>query len=224
MYGLKLVPFRLLTTEGYDWLLNDPRKRAAKIPDRIKMAKKDTCSLLPFLSILCAGRSGTFANNRLGAFRQRGPMFKSIPKLTSKARTLACLAAIAAIPFSASVSLSPQTGGASGDPQPHDVSSWPPINPLANRTADANRILEDSMKAHDNQKRFEQFNLQRRKEMTSDTEKLLALANQLKAEADKASTGNASKDVLSMDAVRQAEQIEKLAHSVREKMRSSVSN
>lgn len=107
----------------------------------------------------------------------------------------------------------------SGEPQPRDVTTWPPINPLANRTADANRILEDEMKLADNQKRFAKMNLQRRKEMTSDTEKLLALANQLKAE-----TEAISKETVSMDAVRQAEQIEKLAHSVRDKMRASISN
>jgi len=146
-------------------------------------------------------------------------MFKPIPKLTVKARTLACLAAIAAIPFSASVSLSPQNGPVSVNPLPHDISNWPPMNPTANPTADANRIMEDAMKAQDNRKRFEQLNLQRHKEMTSDTEKLLALANQLKDETDKA-----AKDALSMNAVRQAEQIEKLAHSVRDKMRASISN
>jgi hypothetical protein len=146
-------------------------------------------------------------------------MFKSIPKLTIKPRTLACLAAIAVIPFSASVSLSPQVGPVSGTPLPHDISNWPPMNPTANPTADANRYLEDSMKAQDNRKRLEKLNQQRHKEMTSDTEKLLALANQLKTETDKA-----AKDALSMNAVRQAEQIEKLAHSVRETMRSSISN
>ena len=93
------------------------------------------------------------------------------------------------------------------------------MNPAANPTADANRYLEDAMKAQDNRKRFEKLNQLRHKEMTSDTEKLLALANQLKAETDKA-----VKDTLSMNAVRQAEQIEKLAHSVRETMRSSISN
>jgi hypothetical protein len=107
----------------------------------------------------------------------------------------------------------------SGEPQPRDVMTWPPINPLANRTADPNRILEDSMKLRENQKRMEQLNLQRHKEMTTDTEKLLSLANQLKSETDRN-----SKDALSVEAIRQAEQIEKLAKSVREKMRASVSN
>ena len=133
------------------------------------------------------------------------------------ARGLALLAAVLFVSFAVGVSQAPV--GQSGDPQPRDIMTWPPINPLANRTADANRILEDEMKRRDNQKRFAKLNEQRRKDMTSDTEKLLALANQLKAETDAI-----SKDALSMDSVRQAEQIEKLAHNVREKMRASVSN
>ncbi len=144
-------------------------------------------------------------------------MLNSIFKLAPWARNLVCLAAVIAIPCSSGISSAQQ--GMSGEPQPHDVSTWPPINPLANRTADANRIMEDSMKMHENQKRFEQLNLQRHKEMTSDTEKLLALANQLKTAADKN-----SKDLLSMESVREAEQIEKLAHNVRQKMKASVSN
>jgi hypothetical protein len=145
-------------------------------------------------------------------------MLNSIFKITPWARNLVCLAAVIAIPYSSGISGALQQG-MSGEPQPHDVSTWPPINPLANRTADANRIMEDSMKLRENQKRFEKLNLQRQKEMTSDTEKLLALANQLKTAADKN-----SKDVLSMESVREAEQIEKLAHNVRQKMRASVSN
>jgi cell envelope opacity-associated protein A len=129
------------------------------------------------------------------------------------------LSALASMPFSAGLSQSSAPGGMSGDPQPRDISTWPPINPLANRTADANRILEDEMKLRDNQKRWEKLNVQRRKEMTSDTEKLLALANQLKSETD-----TVSKASLSVNTIHQAEEIEKLAHSVRDKMRSSVSN
>jgi hypothetical protein len=129
-----------------------------------------------------------------------------------------------AIPFSAGVSQQTQqySVGMSGDPQPRDVNTWPPINPLANRTADPNRILEDSMKLRDYRKRMDQLNVVRQKEMASDTEKLVALANQLTSEMDKDSRD--SKENLSMESVRQAEQIEKLAHSVRDKMRATVGN
>jgi hypothetical protein len=145
-------------------------------------------------------------------------MLKSLCKLTPWARSLVCLAVVVPIAYSDGILGAQQTEGTSGIPQ-RDITSWPPINPLANRTADANRILEDSMKLRENQKRFEQLNLQRHKEMTSDTEKLLALANQLKAETDKS-----TKDSLSMESVREAEQIEKLARTVREKMKASASN
>jgi hypothetical protein len=47
-----------------------------------------------------------------------------------------------------------------------------------------------------------------------DTDKLLALATQLKQEVDKT-----NKDVLSVDVIRKADEIEKLAHSVKERMK-----
>jgi hypothetical protein len=47
-----------------------------------------------------------------------------------------------------------------------------------------------------------------------DTTKLLALANELKVAVDKS-----NKDTLSLDVVRKADEIEKLAHSVKERMK-----
>jgi hypothetical protein len=101
---------------------------------------------------------------------------------------------------------------------PRDASGIPPINPLANRHPDSNRILEDAMRTQDNQKRIAELNLQRQKQMTEDTKKLLALANELKTDLDK----NNTKDTPSMMEVRKAEMIEKLAHGVRDKMRATV--
>jgi hypothetical protein len=77
------------------------------------------------------------------------------------------------------------------------------MNQTANPTADANRLMEDSMKQQDNLKRFELMNVQRQKEMTSD---------------------KGTPDALSMLEIRKAEMIEKLAHSIQGKMRASVSN
>ena len=54
----------------------------------------------------------------------------------------------------------------------------------------------------------------RRKHLVSDTEKLLQLSTELKSEVDKA-----SKDELSLDVVRKAAEIEKLAHDVKERMK-----
>lgn len=59
-------------------------------------------------------------------------------------------------------------------------------------------------------------NVDRQKQLVSDTEKLLALANELKADVDKS-----NKDTLSLDVIRKADEIEKLAHSVKEKMKGS---
>jgi hypothetical protein len=57
-------------------------------------------------------------------------------------------------------------------------------------------------------------NLQRQVEIRRDAEKMLELSTQLKGYLDKADQG-----VLSLDAVKKAEQIEKLAHSMKGKMK-----
>jgi len=59
-------------------------------------------------------------------------------------------------------------------------------------------------------------NSDRQKKLIEDTERLLALANELKVDVDKS-----TKDMLSLDVVRKADEIEKLAHSVKEKMKGS---
>lgn len=91
------------------------------------------------------------------------------------------------------------------------------MNQLANPTADANRLMEDSMKLQDNRRRFESMNLQRQKEMTSNTAILVELARQLKTETDKSTP-----DALSMLDIRKAEVIEKLAHGIQKKMLASI--
>jgi hypothetical protein len=60
----------------------------------------------------------------------------------------------------------------------------------------------------------EQRNDQRQKELEADTKKLLELAQNLEADVSKS-----NKNELSLEVIKRAEQIEKLAHSVREKMR-----
>jgi nitric oxide reductase activation protein len=70
------------------------------------------------------------------------------------------------------------------------------------------------MGQHIEERMAERRNEERQKLLVADTDRLLALAQQLKAEVDKS-----SKDQLSIDVVKRAEQIEKLAHSVKEKMR-----
>ncbi len=62
----------------------------------------------------------------------------------------------------------------------------------------------------------ERRNTDRQRMLVADTDKLLMLAQQLKADVDKS-----NKDELSIDVVKRAEQIEKLARSVKEKMRGN---
>jgi hypothetical protein len=59
-------------------------------------------------------------------------------------------------------------------------------------------------------------NQQRQAELKRDTEKLFNLATELKNSVEKTNTG-----ILSVEVVRKAEEIEKLAHSVKEKMKNS---
>ncbi len=59
-------------------------------------------------------------------------------------------------------------------------------------------------------------NVERQKQLVSDTEKLLALANELKLDVDKS-----NKDTLSLDVIKKADEIEKLAHNVKEKMKGT---
>jgi hypothetical protein len=138
-------------------------------------------------------------------------------KRTGRACGFVVLTALASLPVAESHSQVPQPNG--GLPGPGRTSEgFIALPENANPHPDANRALEDSMRVRDNTKRFEQLNVLRHKEMASDTEKLVALANQVKTEMD-----TASHDSLSMESVRQVEQIEKLAHTVRDKMRASVS-
>ncbi len=58
-------------------------------------------------------------------------------------------------------------------------------------------------------------NKQRQEEIRRDSEQLLKLATELKQYVDKS-----NENILSMDVIKKAEEIEKLAHSVKEKMKS----
>jgi len=59
-------------------------------------------------------------------------------------------------------------------------------------------------------------NRERQAQLQRDTDNLLKLANQLKQYVDKS-----NENTLSLDVVKKAEEIEKLAHSVKEKMKAN---
>jgi nitric oxide reductase activation protein len=88
----------------------------------------------------------------------------------------------------------------SGVPQPHPGTARPE--------------QVDAMGVHMEHQMAERRNDERQRQLVADTDKLLSLAQELKAEVDKS-----NKDQLSLDVVKRAEQIEKLAKSVKEKMK-----
>lgn len=76
------------------------------------------------------------------------------------------------------------------------------------------RTAEDALTPEQRQAMVKKQNEQRQADIKKDTDKLLELATELKQYVDKT-----NKNVLSMDVIKKAEQIEKLAHSVKEKMK-----
>ena len=67
------------------------------------------------------------------------------------------------------------------------------------------------------QRSFDAANAERKKQLTDDSARLLTLAMALKAEVDRT-----DKDVLSTNVLRKADEIEKLAEIVKEKMKMTV--
>jgi hypothetical protein len=109
--------------------------------------------------------------------------------------------------------LTPLTGSAQSNGPNIDK---PYLLPEANRLPDANQ----QMKMRDTQVKQQSFdaaNTERKKQLSDDSSKLLTLAMALKAEVDKT-----NKDMLSLNVIRKADEIEKLAHDVKEKMKVTV--
>lgn len=128
------------------------------------------------------------------------------PRKNHWARALACLTAAAAL-----------TGAAQpGMRDPGQNTDRPFLLPEANRPLDANQQME--MRDQQTKKQnFEAANAERQKQISDDSAKLLKLATDLKAEVDKT-----NKDTLSLNVIRKAEEIEKLAHNVKEKMKLTM--
>ena len=90
------------------------------------------------------------------------------------------------------------------------------VTTAVNALPDANAQMESHEKSSKQQK-YEAANAERKKQIADDSSKLLTMAIALKAEVDKT-----TKDTLSLNVIRKAEEIEKLAHNVKEKMKLSV--
>jgi hypothetical protein len=121
-------------------------------------------------------------------------------------RRINCLgaAAFAMMMTAGSHSLHAQMQG--GFPQAGTTSNGRPIHP--------NNENPGSMPAATQEKMAEGRANERQKQLVAETDKLLELATALKADVDKT-----DKNMLSLDVVKRAEQIEKLARSVKERMK-----
>ena len=78
----------------------------------------------------------------------------------------------------------------------------------------SNPAEPDPMDPHRAEQQEKLRNSDRQKRLVADTEKLLALATDLKEQVDKT-----DKDILSVDVIKKADEIEKLAQSVKERMK-----
>lgn len=84
------------------------------------------------------------------------------------------------------------------------------------RLSDPQAPTEDASRVRMEKEMAKKANQTRQADLKRDTEKLLKLATELKTYVDKT-----NENLLSIEVVNKAEEIEKLAHSVREKMRGS---
>lgn len=98
-----------------------------------------------------------------------------------------------------------------GEGMRHRNGSLPPpaMNPIVSPAGQAPVTEHDSPP-----KRASETGAERRKQIAADSATLLKLATDLKAEVNKS-----NKDTLSLTVIRKAEEIEKLARSVKEKMK-----
>jgi hypothetical protein len=90
----------------------------------------------------------------------------------------------------------------------------PLIDPVLSRPPDKNAQIQMQQKQQAKQASYEAANVERRRQIADDSAKILQLATDLKKEVDKT-----DKDTLSVNVIRKAELIEKLAKGVREKMK-----
>ena len=125
-------------------------------------------------------------------------------------RSAAFLVAMAAAPLSAGVSSAQQTGSLQFPTPDGSVSS--PRSGLNSRA-------DDPLTLQTNARRIKELNLLRQKQIASDAARLLLLATELKSNLDKG-----GEEASSLGMVHKAEQIEKLARSVRARMTDTAGN
>ncbi|MDQ2832268.1 MAG: hypothetical protein M3Y50_00695 [Acidobacteriota bacterium] len=98
-----------------------------------------------------------------------------------------------------------QTGSQTGTPAGSPAVGLPGTGHAAGEDTGSPQLAERQEKAR---------NTDRQKRLVADTEKLLILATDLKQEV-----GKTNKEVMSVDVIKKAEEIEKLARSVKDRMK-----
>jgi hypothetical protein len=98
-------------------------------------------------------------------------------------------------------------------------SPQPPAEKPMVASSDGNRVLDAAQQADSTDRQAKETgldaaSLERKKQIAEESALLLKLATDLKVEVDKT-----NKDTLSLSVIRKADEIEKLAHSVKEKMK-----
>jgi hypothetical protein len=101
----------------------------------------------------------------------------------------------------------------SGGPSLAEQTPAPPIRPNQFPTAPA---PPDENQQHIEREMAKRANQERQAELKRDTDHLFKLATELKQYVDKS-----NENTLSLDVVKKADEIEKLAHSVKEKMKGN---
>jgi hypothetical protein len=101
-------------------------------------------------------------------------------------------------------------------PQQPSQSQQSPMRPNPNLPVSPDEgPMDASMRARMEAQHARMLTDDRRKRLLADTDRLLALSTELKAEVDKT-----TKDEMSLDVIRKAGEIEKLAHDVKERMKN----
>lgn len=98
--------------------------------------------------------------------------------------------------------------------QPSPNPDKPYLLPEANRLPDKNAQMQMQQDQQTKKASYAAANVERKKQISDDAAKLVELATELKKEIDKT-----DKDTLSIDVIRKAESIERLAKGVKEKMK-----
>jgi len=102
------------------------------------------------------------------------------------------------------------SGGVSGGEPKQIVTPPPPQRYPGHQPGDLDPLTDP----HRLEQQEEARSTERQKRLVADTDKLLALATDLKQQVDKT-----NKNILSVDVIKKADEIEKLAHSVKERMK-----